>query len=246
MIRERINAAPRGCHGSGVRVGGDLGKNVRRKRPSFPDKAAVLLAALFVLGDCSGATVGSAGLFPSPSGYPTAASASTETPIPAQLKPPSMDDNCPTADIRAGAGTLALGTKGQPTSASDVRYQLSFTEIARQCTLVGTTVNVKVGVQGRAIVGPAGAPNEIDIPLRYAVVREGVEPKTITTTFRRVPLSMPPGATNVTFIDVAEDLSFPLPPTEEFLAYVIYVGFDPIGNRNDRRPPPAGKKGKAK
>jgi hypothetical protein len=212
---------------------------VRRKRPSFPDKAAVSLAALFVLGVSSGTSAGGVDWFSS------LVSTSTETPILVEVKPPSMDDNCPTADIRAGAGTLALGTKGQPTSASDVRYQLSFTDIARQCALVGTTVNVKVGVQGRAIVGPAGAPSEIEVPLRYAVVREGVEPKTIATTFRRVPLAMPPGAMNVTFIDVAEDLSFPLPPTDEFLAYVIYVGFDPIGDRNDRRPAP-GKKTKAK
>jgi hypothetical protein len=203
-----------------------------------------LVAALLVLGDCLGASVGSADWTPFLPGYSTVVSTPAETPIPAELKVPSMDDNCPTADIRAGAGTLASGTKGQPTSASDVRYQLSFTDIARQCALVGTTVNVRVGVQGRAIVGPAGAPSQIEIPLRYAIVREGVEPKTIVTTFRRVPLSMPPGAMNVTFVDIAEDLSFPLPPTEEFLAYVVYVGFDAIGDRTDRRPPAKKTKGK--
>lgn len=92
-------------------------------------------------------------------------------------------------------------------------------------------------MQGRVIVGPAGAPSQVDVPLRYAVIREGVEPKTIATKFRRFSVPIPAGETNVTFTDIEEDLSFPMPSFAELDAYVVYVGFDDQGDRSARRPP---------
>jgi hypothetical protein len=76
--------------------------------------------------------------------------------------------------------------------------------------------------------------------LRYAVVREGVEPRTITTKFRRFPVAVG-GANNVLFTDIEEDLSFPIPSTVDLDAYVVYIGFDDQGDRSERRPPPAKK-----
>ena len=157
----------------------------------------------------------------------------------AQPAAPSLDDNCPSADIRQGASTLAVAAKTQQPQASDLRYQLSITQLARQCALEGPEVRMRVGVQGRVIVGPAGAPNQVDVPLRYAVVREGVEPKTIVSKFRRIPVALGQGATNVTFTDIEEDLRFPMPSRAELEAYVVYIGFDEAGDRN--RPPPAKK-----
>jgi hypothetical protein len=142
------------------------------------------------------------------------------------------------ADIRQGASTLAIATKTQQATGSDLRYQLSITQLARQCALEGPEVRIRVGVQGRVIVGPAGAPNQVDVPLRYAVVREGVEPKTIVSKFRRIPVALPPGATNVSFTDIEEDLRFPMPSPAELEAYVVYIGFDAAG---ERAQPPAKK-----
>jgi hypothetical protein len=156
----------------------------------------------------------------------------------------SMDDECPTVEIRRGASTLAIATKTEGATANDLRYQLSFNETARQCTLLGTTINMRVGVQGRVVVGPAGAPSQVDVPLRYAVVREGVEPKTITTKFKRFTVPIPPGQTYVTFTDIEEALSFPLPSVAELEAYVVYVGYDDLGDRNERRA--SAKKGPAR
>jgi hypothetical protein len=103
---------------------------------------------------------------------------------------------------------------------------------------------LKVGVQGRIIVGPVGGPGQVDIPLRYAVVREGVEPKTIATKFKRVPAEVPPGQSNVVFSDVEENLSFPMPSRAELAAYMVYVGFDEIGDAPEKKP--AAKKPVAK
>ena len=155
---------------------------------------------------------------------------------------PSVDTDCPTVDIRQGASTLAIAAKAQAPTANDLRYQLSLAQFARQCALDGPMMRMRVGVQGRVIVGPAGAPNQVTVPIRYAVVQEGVEPKTITTKFKRLPVAIPPGATNVTFTDIEEDLSFPVPARNVLDAYVVYVGFDDTGDRGRPEPKKATSK----
>ncbi len=149
-----------------------------------------------------------------------------------------VDDDCPSVEIRGGASTLAIAAKPQGATASDLRYQLTFTQTARQCLLAGSVLRMRVGVQGRIIVGPAGAPNQVDVPVRYAVVQEGIQPKTITTKFRRIPVGMPPGAPSVLFTDIEEDLSFPMPSRAVLDAYVVYVGFDDVGDRSQPRAAP--------
>jgi hypothetical protein len=193
------------------------------------------VALLLAVGITGCASVGSTNWFPSIPGFSNVVTTSADrTAFAQQPTPPSMDDNCPPAEIRQGASTLAIATKTQQATASDLRYQLSIIQLARQCALEGPEVRMRVGVQGRVIVGPAGAPNQVDVPLRYAVVREGIEPKTITSKFRRIPVSLG-GAGNVVFTDIEEDLRFPMPSSAELDAYVVYIGFDDAGDRN--RPP---------
>jgi hypothetical protein len=201
--------------------------------------AAALLAAATALAGCS-SMGGSTDWFPSMPGFSSvrgtetdrsAMAAAPETPL------MDVDKDCPTVDIRQGASTLSVATKVQQATAGDLRYQLSFTQLARQCALAGPLLRMRIGVQGRVIVGPAGAPSQVEAPVRYAVVIEGVEPKTVATKFRRVPVAIPPGSNHVTFTDVEEDLSFPVPSPAAIDAYVVYVGFDEIGDRNERRPP---------
>ena len=152
-----------------------------------------------------------------------------------------LEDDCPSVDIRTGAGTLAVAAKPQEPTANDLRYQLTFIELARQCFLDAGTVRMRVGVQGRAIVGPAGAPAQVSAPIRYAVVQEGVQPKTIATKFRRVPVTLD-FVNSTTFTDVEEDLNFPMPPLVDLQRYVVYIGFDEAGDRSQ----PAKKKAPAK
>ena len=140
----------------------------------------------------------------------------------------SLKNDCPSIDVRTGAGTLAVAAKSQAPTANDLRYQLTFSEMARQCFSDGGIVRIRAGVQGRVVVGPAGAPPQVSVPIRYAVVQEGVTPKTIVTKFRRIGVSVPPGDINVVFTDIEEDLSFPMPPIHQLQAYVVYVGFDDI------------------
>ncbi len=139
--------------------------------------------------------------------------------------------DCPGVAIREGASTLQIGVKPGPvTDNSELRFQGTITRNARDCTQFGAQVNARVGVQGRIIVGPAGAPPAVDVPIRVAVVQEGVTPKTIATKLYRTTVDLA-GQDNVAFSFVAEDISFPVPSPEAVAAYVIYIGFDPDGGR---------------
>jgi hypothetical protein len=145
-------------------------------------------------------------------------------------------------DIRTGASTLEVAAKTGQATAADLRYQLSFGQTARECLVQGGVMTIKVGVQGRVILGPMGSPGQVDVPLRYAVVREGAQPKTIATKFKRLPVTVGPDQTHVQFVDVEEGLTFPVPSRSEIDAYVIYVGFDEIGDKNEKKPAKSAKK----
>jgi hypothetical protein len=153
-------------------------------------------------------------------------------------------DDCPSVEIRTGAGTLTVPGQSPEASTNDVRYQLSVTQLARQCSVVGAELVMKVGVQGRIIAGPGGGPGPVDIPLRYAVVREGAGGRTIATKFKRISADIPPDQSNVVFSDVEENLSFPMPSRAALPAYIVYVGFDEIGDGPEKKP--AAKKPAAK
>ena len=162
---------------------------------------------------------------------------------PGQVTTPPEDIECPTVEIRLGTSTFAVSTVGVNPSPLSLRYQASFGQTARECKLAGNTLTIKVGVEGRVVLGPAGGPGQIDVPIRYAVVQEGPEPKTILTKVHWQPITIPPGETNVPFTQVEEDLSFPMPRGNTLDAYVVYIGFDsaaakePVKKKPEKKPP---------
>lgn len=138
------------------------------------------------------------------------------------------DADCPGIDIRSGAATYAVGPKGtDDVTPTTLRYQADIAKTARECSVANGSMTVKVGVQGRIILGPTGGPGQIDVPMRLALVQEGVEPKTIWTKFYRIGVTIPAGQTNVPFVQIEDNMTFPMPKQAELDAYVIYVGFDP-------------------
>jgi hypothetical protein len=156
-------------------------------------------------------------------------------------------EDCPTVDVRSGASTYAVGPPGAEPTATTLRYQATIARTARECTVLAGNMTVKVGVQGRLILGPAGVPGQIEVPIRLALVQEGVEPRTIWTKAYRVPVNVPQGQGSVPFMHIEEDITFPLPKPAELDAYVVYVGFDPALIKEEKKPErkPAAKKPRA-
>jgi hypothetical protein len=148
-------------------------------------------------------------------------------------------EDCPLINIRQGASTLIVGPSGMASSgdstdngAMEVKYQGTFVRAARECALVAGQLVMKVGVQGRIIIGPAGGTGQVDVPLRIAVVREtAAGAKPITTKFIRIPVTVASATDNPTFTHVEEGISFPMP--RDLDNYVVYIGFDPLSLQAD-------------
>ena len=142
---------------------------------------------------------------------------------------------CPDVKVRAGASTYAVGLPGKTAAGSDLRYQATITRTARDCNLNGGQITARIGIQGRVIVGPAGAPASVEIPLRVAVVQGGVNEKTITTTVVRTTVSMGEGL-SVPFSVVAEDVVYPAVAPDINDLYVFYSGFAPQALKPEPKP----------
>jgi hypothetical protein len=148
---------------------------------------------------------------------------------------------CPDVKVRAGASTFAVAAPGKQAVGSDVRYQATITRTARDCNLNAGQITARVGIQGRVIVGPAGAPATVEIPLRVAVVQGGVNEKTITTTVVRTTVSMGEGL-SVPFSVVAEDIVYPAVSADINDSYIFYIGFDPQALKPEPKPKVVKKK----
>lgn len=161
----------------------------------------------------------------------------------------ATDVECPEINVRTGAATLMIGSKpgaGEP-SALDLRYQGTIVRTARECRVNAGAMTMKVGIEGRVITGPAGGPGTVDIPLRIAVVQEGVNPKTITSKFTRIQVGIAAAQDRAPFTHVDPDISFPMPArAADIDAYVVYVGFDPLSAPQEKKKPAPKSKPKPK
>jgi hypothetical protein len=140
------------------------------------------------------------------------------------------DVECPPAKVRNGAATLTIGMNPKEAEPSplQVRYQGSLVRLARECHVAAGIMTMKVGIEGRIITGPAGGPGTVEVPLRVAVVQEGVSPKPIVSNFGKEMVSVASDNDRVNFVHIEDGLSFPLPkPLALIDTYVVYVGFDP-------------------
>jgi hypothetical protein len=161
----------------------------------------------------------------------------------------TTDVECPDVSVRSGAATLLVGGKPGEAEPSplEVRYQGSILRTARECHVAGGVMTMKVGIEGRVITGPAGGPGTVDVPLRIAVVHEGINPKPIVSKFARLQVNVAGAVDRVTFTHIDPEITFPMPtPAGQIDSYIIYVGFDPVGAPPERKRPPAKRKPAAK
>jgi hypothetical protein len=139
-----------------------------------------------------------------------------------------------------GAQTAATGQGGVTCPPLD-GYQGAFVRMARNCTVADGNMTMRIGIEGRVVVGPTGGPGEVVVPLRIAVVQEtpgGTKP--VTTKFIRIPVTLEAGDSRKLFAHVEEGLSFPVPsPTSQLDDYVAYIGFDPLSAQAAEKPKPA-------
>jgi hypothetical protein len=151
------------------------------------------------------------------------------------------DLTCPPVSVRAGASTFAVAAPGKQAVGNDLRYQATIAKTARECSIEGGQITARIGIQGRVIAGPAGAPASVQVPLRIAVVQAGVGEKVIATKAYQTTVSMSEDS-SVPFTLVIDDLVYPAPSGIVGDSYVFYVGFDPQALKSEPKAKPVKKK----
>ena len=151
------------------------------------------------------------------------------------------DLTCPPVTVRAGASTFAVAVPGKQPVGNDLRYQATISKTARECSISAGQITARIGIQGRVIAGPAGAPSSVQVPIRVAVVQGGIGEKTIATKAYQTTVSMSEDS-SVPFTLVADDLVYPAPPGAVGDSYIFYVGFDPQALKPEPKAKPHRKK----
>lgn len=130
------------------------------------------------------------------------------TPPPAEQLPREDDVDatlvCPEVIISDG-GAAIRAQSGQ--DSSGLRYQISITNVARECTATGNgTFRLKVGVEGRVLLGPAGSPGSYGATLTTTVMRGT---SVLGKRSARVGASIPSGQGGADFTHVEEGIMVP-------------------------------------
>ena len=195
-------------------------------------KRIAMTFAAVLLTSCSGATINNP--------FSTAPPAEEEIPTiserfdqlfggrgkVSETAPDGTEVDCPVVKIRAGASTYGVAPPGKQPVASELNYQATITRTARDCRRTSNgQIAARIGIQGRVIAGPAGAPETVEIPVRVAVVQTGVNERVLTTKVYRTTVSMTEAGG--AFSLVGEDLLFNMPAQLTSDSFVLYVGFDP-------------------
>lgn len=132
---------------------------------------------------------------------------STTPPVADQLPRDDAQDEqlvCPEVIISDG-GAAIRAQSGQ--DSSGLRYQISIVNVARECTATGNgTFRLKVGVEGRVLLGPAGSPGSYGATLTTTVMRGT---STIGKRSARVGGTIPSGQGGVDFTHVEEGIMVP-------------------------------------
>src|SRR4030088_1207768 len=163
------------------------------------------------------------------------------TNAPAAVPQDTGDLTCPPVTVRAGASPYAVAAPGKQPIGNDLRFQATITKMARECSVNGGTITARIGIQGRVIAGPAGAPSSVQVPMRVAVVQGGVSEKTIATKAYQTTVSMSEDS-SVPFSLVAEELEYPVPSGGAGDSYIFYIGFYSAALTPGPKPKPAKKK----
>jgi len=156
---------------------------------------------------------------------------STRAPaVPASTTSSSSSVICPVVDVRDG-GAAHRVYNGSEQSSANVRYQYSIGETARECSVENGQLVIRVGVEGKVLLGPAGGPSSFTVPVFIGVRRDEGQ-QMLTSKVYSVAASIPQGSTGTSFSVVSEPLVVPFTQENAAADYTVYIGFE--GQRETR------------
>lgn len=180
---------------------------------------AVAATALLLSGCSMGNMFGSAGpapVSPAQSANPTAQELSAA----ATNALPAIATECPPIKVRLGGEALFFYGKGKVGDPHALNYQAVLDRQSRNCVASNGLITVKMGVVGRVLLGPAGSQTKVDVPIRFAVERDGVP---MYSERYEIPTAIDPSSQSGEFVKVIENVAIPYTGGENI---TIWVGFD--------------------
>lgn len=127
--------------------------------------------------------------------------------VPPSAPARAAEVECPAVAIAPGGAAMNSYGGGRDGAPEALRSQLSIVNVAREC--VGRpdgSIIVKVGVEGRALVGPSGSAGRFEAPLRF-VIKQGE--RVLASASRRAAVALATGETQGSFLVVEEGLVVP-------------------------------------
>ncbi|MGL4440908.1 MAG: hypothetical protein ACRCUE_16725 [Bosea sp. (in: a-proteobacteria)] len=122
-------------------------------------------------------------------------------PVPA---PVEEEIECPPASIAPGGAALRIGAGA---SSEGVRSQITITDVVRECARSADGgVIMKVGADGRVLVGPAGSPGSLGATLRIEV-RKGEQ--VLSSRNARVSATVLSGQAQAAWVHVEQGIVVP-------------------------------------
>jgi hypothetical protein len=134
--------------------------------------------------------------------------------VPEPMPENTEDVYCPKIRVAEGGSAIQAYSGGRVGDASGLRSQISLGDIARECVgrPDGSTV-VKVGVEGRALLGASGAAGRYPVPVTI-VIKSGE--RVIATRSRTGSIAIPAGETQGNTVIVEDNIVVPAGDTNSF------------------------------
>jgi hypothetical protein len=128
---------------------------------------------------------------------------------PAAPRPAIEVADCPPVTVGEGGAALRAVAGGE----GAIRSQISIANVARECTgREDGSIVVKVGVEGRALLGPGGSPGRFEAPVTIELKRGE---RVLSRRTVRAPVTIPSGRFEQNFVIVEDNFVVP-PETGEF------------------------------
>ena len=140
--------------------------------------------------------------------------------------PAESPSGCPAIVVLDGTGAQRIMINAEAGN-QGLRYQYSIAEVARECHIDNNQMTIKVGVTGRVLLGPSGAPGGFKVPIRIAIIDERDQKPTLSKLYQ-IDAAIPTGQTATPYALVADSLVIPFGAGRTASDYSIKVGIDGV------------------
>lgn len=175
---------------------------------------AGMIASGFIVA-VAGCQSGDSGSAPGVAGAKDALKPPTE-----KVKESDLLGFCPRITLREGTAYFNAYAKGGQDDPAKLLYQAAITDVTRSCTRSGGMLNITVAVAGKVVPGPVGAPGNLVLPIRIAMLQGTTTPY---SELHKYQVAAGDNAQATQFVFNDSSISIPDPTQRDIQ---IFAGFD--------------------